>query len=93
MKGMFPLLFRSTKSFKGNFSNRRNCKEYHPQRTGSDTAEFHLVSLHRDFNHRDWFKPESYANDVIDTQQLKHFFNKFLDKTKNTGYIYHKDRY
>ncbi len=52
------------------------CQEHETGKEDSKPS-WSLISLHRDFNHRDWFRPENYINDIVDTRQLEEFFSKF----------------
>lgn len=36
-----------------------------------------VISINRDFNHRDWFNPKRYISDVVDTRQLDEFYKRF----------------
>ena len=44
----------------------------------SSNGTWELISLHRDFNHRDWFRSSNYINDVIDTSELEEFFQGLI---------------
>ena len=48
----------------------------------SSNGTWGVISLHRDFNHRDWFRSSNYINDVIDISQLEDFFHKLVHGKK-----------
>ena len=59
------------------------CQEYEKEISANST--YGVISLHRDFNHRDWFRANDYANDVMDTSQIQEFFKKLTLKRSITS--------
>ena len=59
-----------------------NYKDHQCQQFAKDNilsnGTWELISLHRDFNHRDWFRSSNYINDVINTSELEEFFQGLI---------------
>ena len=53
------------------------CDKFDPTKFVNN-GTWDVISLHRDFNHRDWFKASNYASDVMDTTQIEGFFHKIM---------------